>query len=136
MAKDSKTDLAVLRVDGGMTNSDVCMQIQADVLGIPVERPTMRESTALGSAVCAGVAMGLFGWDLAKPESLAKVNVAGKSVFESQNSEEDRVIRYKGWNRAVQRSVGWLTSDDERVPGAFDADETKVEKGNAIPNGL
>jgi len=130
MAKDSKSELAVLRVDGGMTNSDVCMQLQSDILGISVERPEMRESTALGSALCAGQALGLFGWDLSKPETLKKVNVAGKSVFEPKNDEKDRAQRYKGWNRAIQRAMKWKEEEgDSRVEGAFEADEPKITKG-------
>jgi len=130
MAKDSKKELAVLRVDGGMTNSDLCMQIQSDILGISVERPDMRESTALGSAICAGVALGLFGWDLTKPETLTKVNVAGKSEFKPENDQADRDVRYRGWNRAIERSKGWKTQeDDDRVAGAFEADKPKVAKG-------
>jgi len=131
MAKDSKTNLEVLRVDGGMTNSDVCMQLQSDILGISVERPEMRESTALGSALCAGVALKLFGWDLSKPETLAKVNVAGKNTFEPTNDEKDRATRYKGWNRAVSRAMKWKVEDDDegRVAGAFEADQPRVAKG-------
>lgn len=104
------------------------MQIQADILGLEVERPTMRESTALGSAICAGVAMGLFGWDLTKPETLAKVNTAGKTVFKPQNNEADRAKRWKGWEKAVSRARNW--NDDagrvDRTPGAFESDKTEV----------
>jgi len=128
-AKDSKSELQILRVDGGLTNSDECMQIQSDILGISVERPDMRESTALGSALLAGVTLGLFGWDLTKPESLKKVNVAGKSTFTAKNDQKDRDQRYRGWNRAIERSKGWKTEEDERVAGAFEADQPKVAKG-------
>jgi len=62
MEKDSGVKLKNLQVDGGMTNSDEAMQIQADILGIAVERPEMRESTALVSALLAGSALNLFGW--------------------------------------------------------------------------
>ncbi|GMK59016.1 hypothetical protein CspeluHIS016_0700310 [Cutaneotrichosporon spelunceum] len=111
MAKDSKQMLKALRVDGGMTNSDICMQLQADILGIAVERPVMRESTALGSAICAGVGMGLFGWDLARPETLARVNVQGKTTFEPQIEESERAWRVRGWDRAVQRAMKWKEDD-------------------------
>ena len=107
MEKDSKVELSALRVDGGMTNSDTAMQLQADILGIDVDRPLMRESTALGSALMAGTAKGLFGWNVAEPESLSKVNVSGQDVFKPRNSTEDRKKRYEAWNRAVERAKGW-----------------------------
>lgn len=108
------------------------MQIQADILGIDVERPVMRESTALGSAVCAAVALGLFGWDLSKPETLKNVNIAGKTTFSAQNNEADRAWRVRGWEKAVQRSRVWKddTLPPPRVEGAFEADEKVVVNGN------
>ncbi|KAI9260129.1 hypothetical protein BY458DRAFT_516656, partial [Sporodiniella umbellata] len=60
MNKDAGSPLKVLKVDGGMSNSDLCMQIQADILGIGVDRPQMRETTALGAAIAAGLAIGLW----------------------------------------------------------------------------
>lgn len=107
MKKDAKVELKSLKVDGGMTNSDECMKLQADLLGEDVIRPQMRESTALGSALCAGAALGLFGWDLEKPETLKKVNTAGAETFSPQISAEERDMRYKGWEKAVQRSMRW-----------------------------
>ena len=59
MAKDSGVDLDVLKVDGGVTANDLCMQIQADVLGVPVSKPVVAETTALGAAYAAGLAVGL-----------------------------------------------------------------------------
>lgn len=89
--EDSSTGgLRVLRVDGGMTGSDVTMQLQADILGIEVERPTMRESTALGAALLAGSALKLFGWDLEKPESLDSVNEFGVRTFTPSIGHEER----------------------------------------------
>lgn len=104
------------------------MQLQSDILGIEVERPVMRESTALGSAICAGVALGLFGWDLDKPETLSKVNVSGQTIFKPQNNEADRAQRWKGWEKAVLRARGWKDHNDRivRTEGAFDADEPVV----------
>ncbi|PWN45361.1 putative glycerol kinase [Ceraceosorus guamensis] len=106
--RDSGVPLASLQVDGGMTNSDVAMQIQADILGLTVERPEMRETTALGSALLAGAAKGLFGWDISKPETLSKVNAKGKQAFKPTISEEKRKELLHGWERAVERSRGWL----------------------------
>lgn len=101
------------------------MQLQADILGIEVERPVMRESTALGSALCAGVALGLFGWNLEKPDTLSKVNVSGQTIFKPQNTESDRAYRWKGWEKAVTRAMHWKDSNDRvvRAEGAFEADE-------------
>lgn len=107
MRADSDTPLKKLRVDGGVTNSDHAMQIQADLGGFNIERPVMRESTALGSALLAGSALGLFGWDLGKPETLRKVNARAMGTFEPRLDEKEREKKWKGWNRAVERSRKW-----------------------------
>lgn len=101
--------LKSLKVDGGMTNSDVTMQIQSDILGINIERPTMRESTALGAALLAGAALNLFGWDISNPESLKEVNTAGVKIFKPTLTEEEKEWKYDGWKRAVERAKGWKT---------------------------
>ena len=75
-SNDSNSELAHLKVDGGMTNGDVAMEVLADMRRFEVARPEMRKSTALGSAILAGAAIGLFGWDLGRPETLARVNTA------------------------------------------------------------
>ncbi|BGP27637.1 glycerol kinase [Rhodotorula toruloides] len=102
--------IKVLRVDGGMTGSDVTMQLQADILGIDVRRPTMRESTVLGAALLAGGALGLFGWDLSRPETLQKVNRLKVSTFSPRITEEEKEWKYAGWVRAVDRARGWKTN--------------------------
>ncbi|TFY80363.1 hypothetical protein EWM64_g3649 [Hericium alpestre] len=107
MKLDSKNDLKHLKVDGGMTNGDLCMQVLADIGGFEVIRPEMRESTALGSALLAGSAIGLFGWDITKPETLAEVNTAGSTPFIPTVTAADRDQRWDGWERAVERSRGW-----------------------------
>ncbi|KAG8743323.1 Glycerol kinase [Ceratobasidium sp. 414] len=107
MAKDSGVNLQHLKVDGGMTNGDLAMQLQADIGGFEVIRPEMRESTALGSALLAGSAIGLFGWDVSKPETLSKVNTKGSTSFNPRTTREERVLRWAGWQRAVERSKGW-----------------------------
>lgn len=103
MNKDAGQPLKSLKVDGGVSNSDVCMQIQADVLNIQVHRPQMRETTALGAAIAAGLAMGV--WK--NVEDLHGVNTDGKTVFESQITDEKRDQMYNGWKEAVKRSFGW-----------------------------
>ncbi|KAI0060680.1 glycerol kinase [Artomyces pyxidatus] len=113
MKLDSKKDLQHLKVDGGMTNGEMAMDILADVGGFDVVRPEMRESTALGSALLAGSAINLHGWDITKPETLAEVNTAGSTTFAPKMSTKERDDRWKGWQRAVERSRGWEEGVDE-----------------------
>ncbi|KAJ7210447.1 glycerol kinase [Mycena pura] len=113
MARDAGTALAHLKVDGGMTNGDVAMQVLADIGGFTVVRPEMRESTALGSALLAGAAVGLFGWDLARPETLDEVNTRGSYEFKPALDEAAREKGWQGWQRAVERSKGWEEGVDE-----------------------
>jgi glycerol kinase len=80
----------------------------ADVGGFEVARPEMRESTALGSALLARAAIGLFGRDLARPETLARVNTARSTHFLPGLGEEERSEAWRGWLRAVDRSRGWI----------------------------
>ncbi|CAO3638625.1 unnamed protein product [Mucor hiemalis] len=103
MNKDAGKPLRSLRVDGGVSNSDICMQIQADVLNIEVVRPQMRETTALGAAIAAGLATGL--WN--SIDDLKEVNKKGRTVFNSTIPEEQREKMYHGWKEAVKRSFGW-----------------------------
>ncbi|KAF5316430.1 hypothetical protein D9619_006329 [Psilocybe cf. subviscida] len=107
MKRDSGVDLQTLKVDGGMTNGDLAMEILADIGGFNVMRPEMRESTALGAALCAGAAIKAFGWDLSVPETLKDVNTKGSREFLPGTDEPDRAARWKNWQRAVERSRGW-----------------------------
>lgn len=109
MERDSGTPFKALKVDGGMTNSDAAMQIQADILGIEVIRPKMREITALGAAIAAGFAVGV--WK--SKDELKDINNEGKTIFKCEYSEERRAKEYKLWNRAVERAVGWLQEGDD-----------------------
>ncbi|KAF1803432.1 hypothetical protein V8B55DRAFT_1505529 [Mucor lusitanicus] len=116
MNMDSKTPLRSLKVDGGMSNSDLCMQIQSDILGITVDRPLMRETTALGSAIAAGFACGI--WK--SFEELSGINQEGRTQFESKISEKRRSKMCNGWEQAVKRSYGWANvattvSTDDKV---------------------
>ena len=108
MKLDSQSELAHLKVDGGMMNGDVAMEVLANVGGFEVARPEMRESTALGSALLAGAAIGLFGWDLARPETLANVNTVRSAHLLPRLGEEERSEAWRGWLRAVDRSRGWI----------------------------
>ncbi|OBZ91088.1 Glycerol kinase [Choanephora cucurbitarum] len=107
MNMDAQSPLRSLKVDGGMSNSDLCMQIQADVLGIQVDRPSMRETTALGSAIAAGFAMGI--WK--SFEELSEINKEDRTYFESKISEKRRNKMVNGWEQAVKRSYGWANAN-------------------------
>ncbi|TFK85720.1 glycerol kinase [Polyporus arcularius HHB13444] len=113
MKLDSKAELKHLMVDGGMTNGDMVMKVLADIGGFTVIRPEMRESTALGSALLAGSAIRLHGWDISKPETLAEVNTKGNLEFAPSMPEDAREKRWQGWKRAIQRSLGWEEGVDE-----------------------
>ncbi|KAF5093479.1 hypothetical protein D0Z03_002397 [Geotrichum reessii] len=104
MEKDSGKPFKRLRVDGGVCNSDVAMQIQSDILGISVERPAMLETTALGAAIAAGFAVGV--WK--SFDELYQINSKNKTVFESRYSEEKRASEFKQWNRAIEKACGWI----------------------------
>ncbi|KAI9800703.1 MAG: hypothetical protein M1825_004025 [Sarcosagium campestre] len=110
MAKDSGHALSELAVDGGMSNSDLCMQTQADIIGIPVDRPAMRETTSLGAAIAAGFATGIW----TSYDELKDINGTDRTVFQPKISEETRRMMFKTWERAVQMSKGWTdVKDDE-----------------------
>lgn len=107
---DSDEPLSILKVDGGMSNSDVCMQILADLLDIEVHRPQLKETTALGAAIAAGISMGL--WK--NEEDLDNVNNKSVCIFKPQITEEKREKMYTGWKEAVIRSLGWGKIVDEQ----------------------
>ncbi|XP_036596189.1 glycerol kinase-like [Trichosurus vulpecula] len=106
MNQDSGMPLTYLRADGAMTNNKFLMQLQADILYIPVLKPSMPETTALGAAMAAGAAEGVGVWSL-EPEDLAAIKM---ERYEPQINAEESDIRYATWKKAVQKSVGWATS--------------------------
>ncbi|KAG2212695.1 hypothetical protein INT47_000672 [Mucor saturninus] len=108
MNQDASTPLKVLKVDGGVSNSNIAMQIQADLLGINVERPSMRETTAFGTAIAAGLAVGV--WK--SVHELDGVNVKGITTFVPNLIESEREDRYNVWKKAVESSLHW-TDDVE-----------------------
>lgn len=109
MEKDSGKKLQILAVDGGLSNSDLCMQTQADISGIPVDRPAMRETTALGAAIAAGLATGV--WK--ELEDLDQVNRKNRKVFKPQIPQEKGQKMFKRWNQAVEMSKGWIRDDED-----------------------
>ncbi len=102
MRADSGLALPALRVDGGMVRNDFLMQFQADILGVPVERPAVTETTALGAAYLAGLATNF--WH-SQDEIARQWQV--ERAFEPNMSAERRDSLYAGWQRAVERSKGW-----------------------------
>ena len=102
MVKDSGHELKSLRVDGGATASDFLMQFQADILGIPIEKPQVTEMTALGAAYLAGLGVGF--WK--SKEEIAK-HWKLQRTFEPAMSEDGKESLYNGWKRAVERSLAW-----------------------------
>jgi glycerol kinase len=103
MEKDSQIQLKVLRTDGGMVEDDLLMQFQADILNLPVVRPVIKETTALGAAYAAGLAVGFF-------EGVDDLR-ANWAVDRTWNPNMDQATRerlYKSWKKAVTRSFDWL----------------------------
>ena len=103
MVSDSGVRLDVLKVDGGATVNELLMQLQADVLGVPVVRPVVSETTALGAAYAAGLAVGV--WD---GIDALRENWRADRTWEPRWSADQRDAAYHGWQKAVQRSLDWL----------------------------
>ncbi|GAA0413577.1 glycerol kinase GlpK [Virgibacillus salarius] len=97
MIADSKIDLKTLRVDGGAVKNNFLMQFQSDIIGVPVERPVVQETTALGSAYLAGLAVGY--WK-DKDEIAKQWNI--EKTFTDNMEEEKRKALYGGWKKAVE----------------------------------
>ncbi len=103
MEQDAGIEISSLRVDGGMTVNELLMQFQSDMLNVPVIRPTMIETTALGAAYAAGIAVGFWqnfddlvqNWGIDKKWSPAMI-------------EEERARMYHGWKKAIERSLNWV----------------------------
>ena len=102
MSRDASLALQNLRVDGGAVANNLLMQIQSDLLGVPVQRPVQTETTALGAATLAGLATGIW-------SSLDDLTAAWKldREFVPQMSADERDHRYDRWQRAVERSTRW-----------------------------
>ena len=103
MEKDSGIRLATLRTDGGMVVNELLMQFQADVLARPVLRPVMRETTALGAAYAAGLAVGYF-----KDIDDLRANWAVDRTWQPAMDEARREHLYRYWKKAVERSFDWV----------------------------
>jgi glycerol kinase len=103
MEQDSGVHLETLKVDGGVTANDLCMQLQADILGVPVSRPVVAETTALGASYAAGLATGFW----SNTDEL-RANWNESKRWQPQSSEEQRAEGYAGWKKAVERTLNWV----------------------------
>ncbi|MFJ9588239.1 glycerol kinase GlpK [Streptomyces acidicola] len=103
MERDSGVALDVLHVDGGVTANDLCMQLQADILGVPVSRPVVAETTALGAAYAAGLATGF--WE---DTDELRLHWHESKRWEPQWNDGEREKGYAGWKKAVERSLDWV----------------------------
>jgi glycerol kinase len=103
MSADSGVPIRELRVDGGMVVNDLLMQFQADLLDVPVVRPQVFETTALGAAYAAGLAVGYW----ASPQDISD-NWAAGHRWHPQMAEGRRVALTAAWDKAVNRSLGWV----------------------------
>jgi glycerol kinase len=103
---DSGLALTELRVDGGAAADDLLLQIQADLLGVPVVRPKVTETTALGAAYLAGLAVGYW-----KSVEAISSQWAVDRRFEPKVSKDEATARMNDWHRAVERSRGWVQTE-------------------------
>jgi glycerol kinase len=106
MEKDSRIKMQELRVDGGMVANELLMQFQADILNVPVIRPKVAETTALGAAYAAGLAVGYW-----SGQEEIKKNWALDKRIEPHMAANERERLYKSWQKAVRRSFDWVTTE-------------------------
>ena len=103
MRQDAGCDITMLRADGGASVSDILLQMQADLLRIPVDRPEMVETTAFGAAALAGLSCGLWR-DMEELKALRR----SQRVFLPQGTQADCDRNYRLWKRAVSRAADWI----------------------------
>jgi glycerol kinase len=103
MNKDSGVDLSKLKVDGGMVANELLMQFQSDILNVPVIRPAVTETTALGAAYAAGLAVGYWSGF----EDLEK-NWRADKTWEPHMDQTERDQGIHGWKKAVSRTFDWI----------------------------
>ena len=106
MNADSGVDLTELKVDGGMVGNETLMQFQADILGVPVIRPQVAETTALGAAYAAGIAIGFW-----SGEQDVIDNWAEDKRWEPSMDEGERAREYRLWKKAVTKTLDWVDDD-------------------------
>ncbi|PZR52661.1 glycerol kinase [Xylanimonas oleitrophica] len=108
MRADSGVELTELKVDGGMVANELLMQFQADQLGVDVVRPKVAETTALGAAYAAGIAVGFW-----KGEEDVTANWAEDERWSPAMPEEERERLYRNWKKAVTKTFDWVDADTE-----------------------
>ncbi|MGL5903585.1 MAG: FGGY family carbohydrate kinase, partial [Cetobacterium sp.] len=102
MQEDSGIELKALKVDGGASANNFLMQFQSDIIGKEVHRPSTIETTALGAAYLAGLAVGF--WN---DKNEIKQNWCLEKTFTPAMVEEEKELKYRKWNKAVERSLSW-----------------------------
>ena len=108
MQEDSNMKLKMLRVDGGASANDFLMQFQADILNVNIDRPKVIETTALGAAYLAGLAVGFY-----KNKEEIRERYTIEKEFIASMDDRKRNLLYRGWKRAVERSLLWAKEDEE-----------------------
>jgi glycerol kinase len=103
MREDSGVDLTALKVDGGMVVNELLMQFQADILGLTVVRPTIIETTSLGAAYAAGLAVGFW-----SDEEQLRANWGIDKTWEPMMQEDTRERLFYQWKKAVDRTLDWV----------------------------
>jgi glycerol kinase len=103
MEADSGIKLKEMRVDGGITNNDLCMQLQADIMNVEIVKPVITETTALGAAFAAGLAVGVWA-DFAE----IKMIWQREKSWKAEQSDEWRTTGFNKWKEAVQRTLNWI----------------------------
>ncbi len=106
MEADSDVHVEVLKVDGGVTANELCMQMQSDILGVDVSRPEVAETTALGAAYAAGLAVGFW-----KSTDELRDNWNESKRWTPNWSDDQRAEGYSGWKKAVDRTLGWVEGE-------------------------
>ncbi|MDX1688762.1 MAG: glycerol kinase GlpK [Candidatus Promineifilaceae bacterium] len=115
MENDSGVELKELKVDGGMVYNNLLMQFQADILNVPVIRPKVSETTALGAAYAAGYAVGF--WE--SYEDMTR-NWGRDKRWDPEMDETERKTLYKSWKKAVTRTFNWIEDEEAEEPVAVD----------------
>ncbi|XP_071210470.1 glycerol kinase-like isoform X2 [Salvelinus alpinus] len=133
MNQDYGVPLSQLQVDGGMTSNRLLMQLQADVLCIPVVKPSMSETTALGAAMAAGAAEGVGVWSLT-PGNLTTIPT---DKYQPMINLEESEFRFARWKKAVQKAMNWETTEPiSNGNGAISNGNGAISNGNGpISNG-
>ena len=103
MVADSGVPMKEMRVDGGITANSLCMQMQADVMGIDITRPLIGETTALGAAYAAGLAVGFW----SSTDEVRKQWQQSRR-WSATSTEQQRTVGYAGWKKAVERTLNWV----------------------------